>query len=62
MTEIKLGDFLKEYTTEIPDTVTDGNIYKLTYSSDLTEISFYVKFSKLIPYNDVIAFEKHLES
>ncbi|MGN1480583.1 MAG: PolC-type DNA polymerase III, partial [Porcipelethomonas sp.] len=61
MTEIRLGDFLSEYTSEIPEAVVDGNIYKLTYSADLTEISFYVKFTKLIPYKDVIAFEKHLE-
>lgn len=62
MNEIRLGDFLNEYTSEIPEVTQNGKIYKLTYSSNQTEISFYVKFTKLIPYSDVIAFEKHLES
>ncbi len=62
MNELKLGDFLNEYTDEIPEITKNGMIYKLTYSSNQTEISFYVKFSKLIPYNDVISFEKHLEN
>ncbi|MBE6844639.1 MAG: PolC-type DNA polymerase III [Ruminococcus sp.] len=61
MTEIRLGDFLSEYTLNVPETVQNGNIYKITYSAELTQISFYVKFNKLIPYNDVIAFEKNLE-
>lgn len=62
MNEIKLGDFLNEYTIDIPEITKDGMIYKLTYSSNQTEISFYVRFTKLIPYSDVIAFEKHLEN
>ncbi len=61
MADIKLGDFLSEYSLSIPETVQNGNIYKLTYSSDNTKISFYVKFDKLIPYSDVLAFEKGLE-
>lgn len=62
MNEIKLGDFLNEYTCDIPEITKDGMIYKLTYSSNQTEISFYVRFTKLIPYKDVISFEKHLEN
>lgn len=62
MNEIRLGDFLNEYTCDIPEITKDGMIYKLTYSSNQTEISFYVRFKKLIPYNDVITFEKRLEN
>ena len=62
MNEIRLGDFLNEYTCDIPEITKDGMIYKLTYSSNQTEISFYVRFTKLIPYNDVITFEKRLEN
>lgn len=62
MNEIRLGDFLNEYTCDIPEITKDGMIYKLTYSSNQTEISFYVRFTKLIPYNDVINFEKRLEN
>lgn len=62
MNEIRLGDFLNEYTCDVPEITKDGMIYKLTYSSNQTEISFYVRFTKLIPYNDVITFEKRLEN
>lgn len=62
MTEIGLGDFLNEYTSDIPEITKNGKIYKMTYSSGLTEISFFVKFDKLIPYDDVISFEKKLEN
>ena len=43
MNEIRLGDFLNEYTCDIPEITKDGMIYKLTYSSNQTEISFYVR-------------------
>jgi len=62
MTEIRLGDFLSEYTLNVPEVVQDGSIYKITYSADQTQISFYVKFNKLIPYRDILTFEKNLES
>ncbi len=61
MTEIKLEDFLSEYTVNIPEIVKNGSIYKITYSAKLTEITFYVKFDKLIPYSESVAFEKNLE-
>ena len=61
MAEIKLGDFLSEYTLNIPEIVKDGDIFKITYSADYTKISFYVKFNKLIPYKDILTFEKNLE-
>lgn len=62
MTEIKLGDFLSEYTLNVPEAVQNGNIYRITYTAEHTEISFYVKFNKLIPYRDILTFEKNLES
>lgn len=62
MNEMRLGDFLSEYTEGVPEITKDGMLYKVTYSSNQTEISFYVKFNKLIPYSDVVAFEKHLET
>lgn len=61
MTEIRLGEFLNEYTSDIPQIIKNGKIYKITYSANLTEISFYVNFCDLIPYKDIISFEKNLE-
>ncbi len=62
MTEISLEEFLSEYSVTIPEPVKGGMIYKLTYSKDLTEISFYVRFDKLISYEDTVDFEKNIES
>lgn len=62
MNEIRLGDFLSEYTNSIPEIIKCGMIYKLTHTKDRSMISFYVKFDKLVPYNSVIEFEKLLES
>ncbi len=61
MKEINLGEFLAEYTMEIPETVKSGQIYKLTYSASHTEIAFYVRFNNIVPYSDTVSFEKHLE-
>lgn len=61
MTEIRLNDFLSEYTDGIPEITKNGMIYRLTHSKDLSTISFYVRFEKIVPYDSVIAFEKLLE-
>lgn len=62
MNEIRLGDFLSEYTVNVPEIIKSGSIYKITYSAELTEISFFVKFNSLVPYKDTIEFEKNLEN
>lgn len=61
MAEIKLGDFFGEYEINIPENIKSGLIFKITYSKELTKLSFYVKFNTLIPYKDLISFEKNLE-
>lgn len=62
MKEVRLDDFLMEYTESIPESTKGGIIYRLTYSNDQSLISFHVRFEKLVPYLDTIEFEKHLES
>ncbi len=62
MNEIRLGSFLDEYESSVPESLRDGMIFKVTYSPDRTRISFYVRFTCLIAYSDVIFFEKHLEN
>ena len=59
--EYRLFDFFEEYNPQIPESMHDGLIHKLTYSDNLTRISFYVKFPRLIPAGDVFEFEHHLE-
>ena len=57
----RLFDFFEEYNPNIPESMHDGMIHKLTYSDNLTRISFYVHFPSLVPAADVFSFEQHLE-
>ncbi|MCD7892025.1 MAG: PolC-type DNA polymerase III [Ruminococcus sp.] len=59
---VKLTEFLKEYDAEIPKSVRDGELYKLTYTQKLDSISFYVYFQKQIDCNDIFSFEKSVEA
>ncbi len=59
--EYRLFDFFEEYDPNIPESMHDGMIHKLTYSDNLTRISFYVHFPELIPASDVFSFEQQLE-
>lgn len=59
---VKLTEFLKEYDAEIPESVRDGELYKLTYTRKLDSISFYVYFQKQIDCNDIFSFEKSVEA
>jgi DNA polymerase-3 subunit alpha (Gram-positive type) len=59
--EYRLFDFFEEYKPQIPESMYDGMIHKLTYSDNLTRISFYVKFGKLVPADDIFNFEHNME-
>ncbi len=61
MVEYRLFDFFEEYHPEIPPSMQDGMLQKLTYSENLTKLSFYVSFPQLVAAEDVFAFEHHLE-
>lgn len=60
--DYRLFDFFEEYNPQIPESMHDGMIHKLTYSNNLTKISFYVNFPKLVPAKDIFDFEHYLES
>jgi len=60
--KVNLEEFLKEYTTDIPESLKKGDIYKLTYTQKLDGISMYAVFPSLLEYNDIIEFEKKLEA
>ena len=55
---INLAEFLKDCCTDIPDSVRNGMIYKLTYSENLDHISFLASFEEFVPSADIFAFEK----
>ena len=60
--QIKLSEFLKEYNAEIPESLSEGEIFRLTYSEKLDHITFFANFPKLVPSSDIFAFEKAVES
>ena len=60
--KINLSDFLKEFNTEIPDSVKAGEIFKLTYTEKLDGVNFYALFSKIVPCEDIFAFENSVET
>ncbi|MBR2955124.1 MAG: PolC-type DNA polymerase III, partial [Ruminococcus sp.] len=41
---------------DIPDSVRAGRIYKLTYSEDLKNFSFFAEYGSIVPYSDISAF------
>lgn len=59
--EYRLFDFFEEYNPQIPESMHDGMIQKLTYSDNLTRISFYVSFPELVSAEDIFSFERNLE-
>ncbi len=58
---INLAEFLKEYNTEIPESIKCGEIFKLTYSEKLDNITFLANYEKLVPSDDIFVFEKAAE-
>lgn len=54
---IKLAEFFREYT-EIPKSTRDGEIIKIFHSDKMDKMTFMVSFSKLIPSDDILEFEK----
>ncbi|MBR6983583.1 MAG: PolC-type DNA polymerase III [Ruminococcus sp.] len=59
---INIAEFLKEYTSELPEAVRSGEVYKITYSNDLKNIAFFALFPAVIPAEDIFSFEKLMET
>ncbi len=59
--ELRFAAFLEEYVPVLPESVQDGILRRMTYSENLTKISFYISFPKLVPAQDLIALEHELE-
>ncbi|MBQ8962044.1 MAG: PolC-type DNA polymerase III [Ruminococcus sp.] len=60
--DINISEFLKEFTSDLPEGVRAGQVFKLTYSSDLKHISFFVRYEDILPAEDIFAFEKAMET
>ena len=59
--DLNFAEFLEEYVPIMPESVQDGVLKRMTYSENLTKISFYIAFSHLVPAQDLIALEHELE-
>ena len=59
--EIQLTSFLEEYISDLPVSMQEGKIQKLTYSDNLTKISFYLTFPNLVSAEEVFQLEHKLE-
>ena len=60
--QVKISEFLKDYSLELPESVLSGEIFKLTYSENLENIRFHARFEELVPSDDIFAFEKAVEA
>ncbi|WP_296581386.1 exonuclease domain-containing protein [Ruminococcus sp.] len=60
--QVKISEFLKDYSLELPESVLGGEIFKLTYSENLENIRFHARFEELVPSDDIFAFEKAVEA
>ncbi|MBQ9079109.1 MAG: PolC-type DNA polymerase III [Ruminococcus sp.] len=58
---INLAEFLKDCGAEIPESIRCGEIFKITYSDKLDSITFYANYDKIVPSEDIFAFEKAAE-
>ena len=59
---ISLSEFLKEFNPEIPESLGQGEIFKITHSDNLRNIGVYARFAKLVPFDDMILFEKSMQT
>ena len=59
--DINLSEFLKEFCPDIPESVRAGRIYKLTYSEDLKNFSFFAEYGSIVPYSDISALTQLLQ-
>ena len=59
--DLNFAEFLEEYVPIMPESIKDGILNRLTYSENLTKISFYITFPHLVPAQDLVALEHELE-
>ena len=60
--QVKISEFLKDYSLELSESILNGEIFKLTYTENLENIRFHVHFDSLVPSDDIFAFEKAVEA
>ncbi|MBR2283772.1 MAG: PolC-type DNA polymerase III [Ruminococcus sp.] len=56
--DIKLSDFLSGFTSDIPENIGNGRIFRLTYSENFMSMGFFALFDTLLTSGEISAFEK----
>lgn len=59
--EINFAQFLEEYHPVLPESMQNGILRRMTYSENLTKISFFVSFLERIRANELLETERQLE-
>ncbi len=59
--ELDFASFLKEYISELPASMQGSILRRMTYSENLTKISFYISFSQLVPAKAIMELEHELQ-
>ena len=60
--DLNFAAFLEDYIPVMPHSVQDGILKRMTYSENLTKISFYIAFPQLVPVQDLLALGEERES
>ena len=60
MMKVNLAEFLKDYT-DIPESTKSGEFFRISYSEKMDKMTFFARFDKIVPSEDIFAFEKKTE-
>ena len=60
MTEFNVLEFLKDFNVEIPENISKGSLFRITYTSDYRTFCFYLKFEELIDAESTMKFERNM--
>ncbi|MFR2342089.1 MAG: hypothetical protein ACLS6W_04665 [Ruminococcus sp.] len=58
METLRFSDFLDSYIQTMPDSMQDGMLYRLTYTENLTRLTFYVTFPQACSSKRPFSLEK----
>lgn len=59
--DLQFSAFLEDYTPDVSSYAPDGVLKRMTYSENLTKVSFYVAFPRLVPAKQLFSLEHELE-
>ncbi len=62
MNEMNILEFLKEFNIDVPENISKGTIFKITYTGDMRTVSFYLRFSELIDFESTLKFENSIRA